>query len=111
MVLKMQYLFSVSSFFLHLINTFLSRVLLYIVYTVYTEEAKGGWIPYNYGKLALLVVLNAHLWPLVMLGKARSTSGLMIFRQAWIKLSCWPQPTAVPLAPRKLAASPGLATV
>ena len=43
-----------------LFDPYLSRVLLYGVYTVYTEEANGEWIPCNYSKLALLVVLNAH---------------------------------------------------
>ena len=43
-----------------LFDPYLSRVLLYGVYTVYTEEANGEWIPCHYGKLTLLVVLNAH---------------------------------------------------
>ena len=30
------------------------------MYGLYTEEATGEWIPCNYGKLALFVVLNAH---------------------------------------------------
>ena len=32
----------------------------YCLYPVYTMKAPGKWIPCNYGKLAHLVVLNAH---------------------------------------------------